>query len=510
MPTVNGGSSKDEIAQEVARIGKATGRLRTASDRDVLLAGRRARIAENRANGERWLCFVEFYRRRPATEQRKQEASRHFALTARQETVVEIGALWGMDASRVRTELNVAIYLSMYGGPIWQMCLDGQLDGYRAKLVADAARERIDDERQVPIFMRRMLKFLRKHLTGVDGRPVDEPDADPLVTCTVRQLRNAIAYALRLVRPAQEDDEFRRAYAARDADAFDTVPGMGRLSIENRIDKVRLADHRLTLAARRKREDGDQRTVAQIKADLALDLITGEGETAPLPAYARPIVNLTVPIQTVMGIADHPGVLSGGTVVPASLARMIAAEPDGSWHRMLVDDAGRMVELSTKSYQPTRPIWAHVVAEHSTCFRPGCDAPSTEGDLDHRQAWPLGATDTTNLWPGCRTDHRTKHAPGFGIEQADDGSYVLRTAAGFRHPIRPATHPVSDDWTTPEGLEDGFQFSATELVRAIEDIRLWDELTRQRKPEQFWERDFSEPLTWEEFHDTYLRDNVAS
>jgi hypothetical protein len=67
--------------------------VRSLTDRDLLLAGRRARIAENRANGERWLCLADFYRRRLAIEEQKRSASPHFALTARQETVVGIGSL---------------------------------------------------------------------------------------------------------------------------------------------------------------------------------------------------------------------------------------------------------------------------------------------------------------------------------------------------------------------------------------------------------------------------------
>jgi hypothetical protein len=495
VPTLTEERTPTQRDLELSRLGPPTRGLRALSDRDVLLAGRRARIAENQANADRWLCFVEFYRRRLATEDQKRAASPHFALTARQETVVEIGALWGMDASRVRKELNVALFLCQDAPDIWQLCQAGQLDGYRASLIADAARQKIDNAEAIARFSTQMLKFLGKHLTGVDG----EPDAEPIVTCTVRQLRNAIAYAVSKVQPVREEEQFRKAYAARGAFAREDVPGMGWLSINGRIDKVKLADHRLKLAARRKREQGDERTVDQLKADLALDLLIGRQDAAPLPTYARPIVNLTVPVQTVMGLADEPGELSGGTVVPAAVARMIAQEPGGTWHRMLTDPVGHLVELSTKSYQPTGPIWRHVVAEHPTCFRPGCDSPSTEGDLDHRKEWPFGATDTENLWPGCRTDHRTKHAPGFSVEQAPDGSYVLRTAAGFRHPIARPTHPVSEQFSWP-GLEpDGFQFSATELCDAIAGMKEYAELERMPSPELLWEADFDEGLTESEW-----------
>jgi hypothetical protein len=495
VPTLTTRANPSDAEAELSRLGPPTRGVRNLGDHELLLAGRRARIAENRANGMRWLCFVEFYRRRAATEAQRKAASPHFALTARQETVVEIGSLWGMDAARVRKELNIALFLCEHAPEIWEMCVAGQLDDYRATLIADAARDKLGTAEEIGRFSTQMLKFLRKHLAGVD----DDPSSELLVTCTVKQLRNAITYALAKVRPTQQDEEFRKAYAARSASARDdVVPGMGWLSVNGRIDKVRLADHRLKLAARNKREQGDERTIAQLKSDLALDLLAGKDDAVPVPTYARPIVNLTVPIQTLMGIADEPGVLSGGTVVPPSLARMIGHEPGGTWHRMLTDEAGQLVELSTESYRPTGPIWRQVVAEQSTCFRPGCDAPSTEGDLDHRVAWPLGPTDVANLWPGCRTDHRAKHAPGFSIEQAADGSYVLRTAAGFRHRIEPTSHPVSDGFSWPV-TDDDFQFSATELRQVIESLRELDELDRVPTPEELWEEGFDDGLTEEQY-----------
>jgi hypothetical protein len=495
VPTETAGQIQTKREAELSRLGPQTRALRGLDDRELLLAGRRARMAQNGANAERWRCMAEFYRRRLVTEGRKKKASPHFALTARQETVVEIGSLWGLDAGRVRKELNVALFLCEHAEEIWEMCLAGQLDDFRATMIADAAREKVEAPEAIVEFITRMLKFLRKHLTGIDG----DPDAEPMVTCTVRQLRNAITYALSKVQPIVAEQEFQKAYAGRSVSAGDApTPWMGWLSIDGRIDRVRLADHRLWLAARRKREEGDERTIAQVKADLALGLLVGKQHAAPVPTYARPIVNLTVPIQTVMGIADEPGVLSGGTVVPASVARMIAQEPGSTWHRMLTDEAGRMEELSTRSYQPTGPIWREVVAGWATCYRTGCDVESTRADLDHREPWPIGRTTPSNLWPGCRTDHRVKHAPGFTIEQTDDGRYALRSAAGFLHPIEPTTHPVSDDFSWPGAVPDGFQFWATEIREVVEALRECAFIEDDR-PELAWEADFDEGMTAEQW-----------
>lgn len=465
--------------------------LTTLSDRDLLLGGRDDVVAQNRAGAQRWARLVEFFRRRERQYPEKKKASPNFALTARQETVVEVGELWGASESWLRKQLNVALCLADHFAELWQMCLDGQLDDYRATLVADAARMNLDHPEELWRFAQRMTRFLRRHLRAVDG----VPGSPLLVTCTHRQLRNKIAYELRLLREGDGEERFRKKYADRAVSGHDDEDGMSWLSINNTTDKIRLAHNRLTLAAKRKRADGDERTLDQLRADLAVDLLTGREEGVPVPAYARPIVNVTVPIQTLMGLSDDPGVLSGGTVIPAGLARIIAQEPGATWHRMLTDPAGRMVELSTTSYQPTKPIWTWVVAEHSSCFRSGCDSPATESEVDHRIAWPEGPTDVENLWPGCKADHKAKHAPEFTIEQDDNGSFVLRTPSGFRHAIERGEHPVSDHFDIA-ALEhqEGFQFSATELVEAISYLRELDAEQRPLDLTQMWEIGCDEAL----------------
>jgi hypothetical protein len=451
--------------------------LTKLSDHDLLLGGRADAIAENRASAQRWARLVEFHRRREQQYSAKKKQSPHFALTARQETVVEVGELWGMSAAWVRKQLNVALCLAQHFPDLWTLCLDGRLDAYRATLVADAARTHLHHPDEYWQFAVRITAFLRRHLRGVEG-------GGALVTCTHRQLRNKISYELRLLRAGDAEEQFRKKYADRTVTGHDDKDGMSWLSINNTTDQVRLAHHRLTLAAKQKRAEGDSRTLDQLRADLAIDLLTGKEEGVPVPTYARPIVNLTVPIQTVMGLSDDPGVLSGGTVIPAALCRKIAQEPGATWHRMLTDPAGNLVELSTTRYQPTKAIWSWVVAEQSTCYRSGCDSAATEDELDHRVRWPDGATSTRNLWPGCKSDHKCKHAPGFSIEQTPDGSFTLRTPAGFRHPVSRTVQPVGAD---VGDVGEEIQFSATELRAAIEYLRQRDTDLRPFDLTQLWE-----------------------
>ncbi|GAB3792875.1 HNH endonuclease signature motif containing protein [Nocardioides ungokensis] len=455
--------------------------LMQMDDHDLLAGGVADGVAEARAGWQRWARLVEFHRRREADCRLRHEISPSFTLTPRAQTVSEVSALWGLSESRVRHELNVALFLEQYFPEVWELSRNGQLDCYRAGLIADNARHALDDPVLLHVLARRVQAFLERHLSDAHGLP----GIPPLVTCTPKQLRNKLTYELNRLRAAHSEELHRKAVADRHVRKVELPDGMAQLGISATVDQVRLADHRLTHAARQRRREGDQRTIAQLKSDLAIDLLTGREEGVPAPSYSRPIVNLTVPVQTVMGLADDPGVLAGGTVVPAGLARAIASHPDATWHRMLTDPAGRMVELSTTSYRPTDPIWRHVVAEWSSCFEPACDAPATEAEHDHRVPWPRGATEPANLWPACKRGHTTKHAPGFAVEQAADGSFRLRTAAGFAHAVAPPAKPVDERW--PDLPE--VQFSATEFLAVLGEIRSHRDRSAAESRELAWEHD---------------------
>jgi len=435
--------------------------LTELDDHDLLLGGVLDGVLASQAQARRWARLVEFHRRREADHRARQEADPHFALTPRQATAIEVSELWGHTESHARRQLNIALYLSAWLPQVWQWCLAGQLDTYLATTIADQARHHLTHDLERRELAERLTAYLERRLRDHEGLDF------PVVDCTAKQVRNKLTYEINRIQSRDAEERFRRRYADRGVRAMDVDDGMATLTIGSSIDQVQRADHRLTLAAKELRAGGDDRTIEQLKADLAMDLLIGGADGVPMPSYARPIINVTVPIQTVMGLSDDPATLSGGTVIPASLARRIASEPGSTWHRMLTDDAGTMVALSTKTYPPTAPIWRQVVAEQGTCYRPNCDRPSTLCELDHRTAWPTGPTDPTNLQPACKADHKAKHSPGFTLDQADDGSVVLTTAAGFRHGVRRTEHPMSSHW--PDLPE--VQFSATELVATLQEIR---------------------------------------
>ncbi len=452
--------------------------LASLSDHDLLAGGLEDQRAENAAAAYRLARLDEFRIRQEADHKARQADSPHFTLTPIQETVIEAGELWGYSVGRIRGDLRTVRTLKEHFPGIWALCLDGALDMYKASLVADAAKFSLTRRVEFAAFGKRITAWL------LNGIPPDS-DRPRLVNRTVKQLRNKLNYELNKLKPQDADERFKQAFKDRKAKATLGEDGIGFLGVTNSANQVQLADYRLTLSAKALRAAGDERTLEQLRADLAIALILGKtvinagnGEledeerdhteafqAVRTPKYARPIVNVTVPIQTLMGLTDHPGVLSGGTVIPGTLARMVATDPDSSWYRMLTDEHGQMVELSTKSYQPTPPIWRDVVARHSSCYRRNCTVPATEAELDHLRRWPDGETSTTNLGPGCKADHKGKHAEGFHVSRNSDSTLTFRTRAGFAHTTEAVEHPATDYWPDASVFES--QFTATEILDAI-------------------------------------------
>jgi hypothetical protein len=459
--------------------------LHDLNDHDLLLGGVHDRILASQAQARQWARLVEFHRRREADFKARQAADPHFALTARQATALEVSELWGISEQRARHQLNVALFLSSWLPQVWQWALSGQLDSYLATTIADQARHRLKGTIERWQFAERLTPYLQGRLRDLDGVAL------PVIDVTPKQVRNKLTYELNRIQSADAEARFRQKHADRGVHAREDDDGMASLTIAATTDQVERADHRLTLAAKELRAGGDERTLQQLKSDLAIDLLAGRSDGVPLPTYARPIINVTVPIQTLMGLSDDPATLSGGQVIPAGLARRIATEPGSTWYRMLTDDAGTMVALSTRSYTPTAPIWRQVVANQISCYRPHCERPATLCELDHVEPWPTGSTSTTNLQPACKTDHKAKHSPGFTLEQADNGSIRLSTPAGFTHDLLRTQHPASDHW--PEVAE--VQFSATELLAVLAELRDRRDLLLGEEQALEWEHGWARALS---------------
>jgi hypothetical protein len=126
-------------------------------------------------------------------------------------------------------------------------------------------------------------------------------------------------------------------------------------------------------------------------------------------------LGVTVPMMTLLGHDDAPGMLDGRIPIPADMARDIASgQPE--WERILTDPAsGEFLPLPADRYRPTRSMLEHLRDRMTTCAVPGCTRPATTAteadhivEYDHDDPSSGGATTVENLHMLCWQHHAMK------------------------------------------------------------------------------------------------------
>ena len=173
--------------------------------------------------------------------------------------------------------------------------------------------------------------------------------------------------------------------------------------------------------------------------------------TSPVSAH-RPLIHVTVPITTLMGLDDEPGEFAGYGPIPAPMARQIAADPDGTWRRLLTDPvSGTLLDYGRRSYRPPAALACFVRARDGECRYPGCRRPAVACELDHVQAWQHGgSTSEDNLCALCERHHDLKEHLGWQVVLHPDRAMEWITPTGHRYWSRPVDHRPSPPLQPPE------------------------------------------------------------
>ncbi len=212
------------------------------------------------------------------------------------------------------------------------------------------------------------------------------------------------------------------------------------------------------------------------------------GRKTPAPA----LINITVPVGTLLGWSDTPADVGTWGLMEAGTARdLIAAasrHPRTRWcytvtgsggaailhacargsHPWLPPQSGRDGPAGPRSaqldellsrlnaipeqiaegtcdhahqedrYIPSRKLKHLIRARSARCTAPGCGAQAITSEIDHTVPYPVGATCEDNLGPACQRHHHAKHAPGWKLEQTEPGVMRWTTPSGRTY----TTHPT--------------------------------------------------------------------
>ncbi|WP_144877066.1 HNH endonuclease signature motif containing protein [Microbacterium sp. 1.5R] len=202
--------------------------------------------------------------------------------------------------------------------------------------------------------------------------------------------------------------------------------------------------------------ESDPRTLAQVRCDLALDLVltgapTGHDSADGMLAAIAGSVSITVPVQTLMGTSTMPAELDGCVPIDADTARRLAGSATG-WDRVLTHPiSGRL--LAVDRYRPSAELRRHLRARDQRCRFPGCGQLPGDCDIDHTRDYATGGhTDAGNLGTLCRRHHSLKHHTPWHVEHLGDGLYSWTSPTGRIYldaPPEPNTDTNTDDPASP-------------------------------------------------------------
>jgi hypothetical protein len=200
--------------------------------------------------------------------------------------------------------------------------------------------------------------------------------------------------------------------------------GMATLTLASTAQTTQAMMNTLTRLAKtaKRRNKGDQRTLDQCRADLlpALVLGTGDAPNASQDPATRPLVNVVVGIETLLGSADTPGELQGYGPICAQQARTIAHTPGSRWRFLLTSTDGVPVD-ATRTYTPPAALRRIAELTYHTCTFPHCQMPADRCDLDHGlQFHKGGLTSVHNLGPICRKHHNEKSRGNWDHDRLGD------------------------------------------------------------------------------------------
>ncbi|WP_341947260.1 DUF222 domain-containing protein [Microbacterium sp. LWH11-1.2] len=272
--------------------------------------------------------------------------------------------------------------------------------------------------------------------------------------------------------PRSMDERHADAREKRSVWVKDTGDGMTQLGLLGPSALVHGVFERLTAMAKAVRSSAseqdhdavqeqsvrgaDTRTLNQIRADIALDLLlsgapAGHDTPDELLAAITASVSVTVPVTSLMGRATAPAELNGRTPMDLATARRLAGAASG-WDRILTHPITGAL-LSVDRYRPSAELRRHLRARDQRCRFPTCGHAATHSDIDHHHdAARGGATTVENLGHLCRRHHVLKHHSPWHVEPLGDGTYAWTSPTGRTYidkPPPPHTITFTDDDSSP-------------------------------------------------------------
>ncbi|WP_322656290.1 HNH endonuclease signature motif containing protein [Streptomyces justiciae] len=309
--------------------------------------------------------------------------------------------------------LKVATLLVGRHGATCRLLGEGQISYVQAMAVAEQL-EVLDDE--------------------VAGR-VEAALVDKMPGQAAGQTRAALRRQILRADPKGAEQRHRARASERRIQHYPQDDGMALFGAVLPAQQAALMEQAVDVRARGYEADG--RSLEQKRVDALFDLVVNQPGALPSGSASEAasvsgdaaggrgaaVVQVTVPIDVLLGADEGPAELKGYGPIGASQAREVAFAPGTVWRRLLIEPAtGLLVKTDPTTYRPTAETERQVIARDQYCAFPSCRMPAHRCDLDHvepfdhRNPGRGGQTTPDNLQPLCRRHHRLKtHHPGWKV-----------------------------------------------------------------------------------------------
>lgn len=347
-------------------------------------------------------------------------ASFHDSVDLDAQVASELALLLAAGEFHAHGQVSLALDLTTRLPRTLQAMHDGRLDAYKALKIADVTRTLSDQQ----------------------ARDADEIIAGRVDGKNPSKVRDAARRVVAAIDPDGAADRARKRREGRRLSLSHEDDAMAQLHLELPAHVASGIYARIDEIARGFRRNGDTRSLDQLRADIAADLLLGKEHGCPGPKIE---VHVYVDLDTLMGLRDEPAEMAGHGPIPADIAREIAHDPHSTWRRIISDPlTGAPLDVGRERYRPPAVTDEYVRIRDRECRHPGCRRPAHHGDVDHNTPWCHGGqTNHDQLCGLCRYHHILKDKPGWHYD-LDPGTGVLTitTPSGLSYTSEPEPlHP---------------------------------------------------------------------
>lgn len=288
-------------------------------------------------------------------------------LSAMEYAADEISAALSLTRHAAERDLDLALSLTGRLRRVWQTFSEGRID-------------------------LRKVRILEQQLGHLSNEIVDqilERVLDQAGDLTTGQLRARLARLVMELHPEGVEVGYRRGIEDRKLVSYGNPDHTATTAIQSMAPQDSAAiSARVRWIAMSLKRGSDPRSLDQICADVAIDLLLGR---ADYDTGGGGGAHLNVDLATLAELSNAPGELAGYGPVIADIARQAAQDMTGTeWTCSVTDEGGEVVATGITRRRPTASQRRSVEARYQTCTFPGCRMPAYDCDLDHRKPFSEG------------------------------------------------------------------------------------------------------------------------